>query len=337
MIMSSLARVHRTPSAARRATSALTLLMIVFILVIATDGEGGSNPWACISAKSVPDLARWSARIGHPITCVVSYVDAAPDWQSWTEPWVVLYQHVPQYDWVDWYDRGHRGRHLILTLSMIPTRLRETHWLRAGAMGSYTPFARALARNLVAAGMGNVVIRLGHEANGTWYADSLPESAKGRAEWVRFWDRTVAAMRAVPGARFRFDWNVNAGVRAIPLASFYPGDRYVDVVGVDAYDTLPARRPGDRVSNIVNQPDGLAAVDAFARGHHKPMSIPEWGIGPRGVNGAAGDDPAYVVAVSRAVRSGNVLFQSYFTGGTEGQQIVGSPRSLALLRRLFAG
>ena len=43
-------------------------------------------------------------------------------------------------------------------------------------------------------------------------------------------------MRGVPASHLLFDWNVNANYRNIPLADFYPGDSYVDIIGIDAYD-----------------------------------------------------------------------------------------------------
>ena len=73
------------------------------------------------------------------------------------------------------------------------------------------------ARNLVAAGLGSAVIRLGNEANGTKYPYSIPDTPKGNAQWVRSWDNIVTAMRSVPGAHFRFDWCVASGYRTIPL------------------------------------------------------------------------------------------------------------------------
>ena len=39
------------------------------------------------------------------------------------------------------------------------------------AAGSYNQYATTLAQNLVSYGAGNIVIRLGTEANGTWEAD----------------------------------------------------------------------------------------------------------------------------------------------------------------------
>jgi Glycosyl hydrolase family 26 len=297
------------------------------------------RPWDCVSANKVTTLTSWSRLADRQIRCAVAFTDANPTWQDWEDPWIIGYRHNwPQYDWVDWYDHGRRGHHLILTQSLIPSGLAASDWLAQGAAGAFEPYARVLARNLIRAGMGNVVIRLGHEANGDWFPDSIPATAAGDAEWVRFWDKTVAAMRSVPGAHFLFDWTVNAGYRPVPLRSFYPGNDYVDVIGIDAYDSLPSAPTATgrrRIRALLNEPDGLRAVGSFARRHNKPMSIPEWGINPAGQNAAIGDDPAYIGAIAGVADSGDVLYQSYFSGGSEGPALRASPRSLAAYRRAF--
>lgn len=316
--------------------AALLVAVAAVVVALARPGAGSPRPWDCVSANDVRTVTSWSRLAGRRLDCAVAFTDAAPTWQSWEHPWVVGYrQNVPRYDWVDWFDHGHAGRHLILTQSMIPSDLRGSDWLAQGAAGAYEGHARALATSLVRAGMGSVVIRLGHEANGTWYADSIPDTPEGERQWVRFWDNTVRAMRSVPGAQFRFDWTVNAGVRPIPLGSIYPGDGFVDVIGVDAYDSFPGQAPRSRLRALLQEPDGLLAVREFAHRHDKPMSIPEWGIGPAGEHGAVGDDPGYVDAIARVVQRDNVLYQSYFSGGAEGRALRDSPRSLAAYRRHF--
>ncbi len=47
----------------------------------------------------------------------------------------------------------------------------------------------------------------------------------------------------------KFDWTVNRGVSAglADATQAYPGDDYVDIVGIDSYDSYPgakSRRPG---------------------------------------------------------------------------------------------
>ena len=44
-------------------------------------------------------------------------------------------------------------------------------------------------------------------------------------------------MRSVPGTRFLFVWNPNACTTDLPLDDWYPGNSYVDIIGMDVYDS----------------------------------------------------------------------------------------------------
>jgi hypothetical protein len=288
---------------------------------------------ACIfPGGRVSTLSAVERLLGRRFNCVVAFNDAAPNWEGWEDPWFTHHPD-PDLNWAKWA-RG-RGRRLIVTQNLFPAELARTDWLTPGARGAFTGHARALARHLVAAGLGDSVIRLAHEANGDWYPYSVTTDRRKLALWRRFWRRTALAMRSVRGAHFRFDWCVNAAYRPIPLASFYPGDDVVDYVGIDAYDAgVPPGRP--RWATIYNQRGGIRQVLAFARAHGKPLTIPEWGIGPansRQLSG--GDDPAYVNGIAGVVRRNRVGYQSYFYAHEWADQLLHSPNSLAAYRRHF--
>ena len=90
--------------------------------------------------------------------------------------------------------------------------------------------------NLVSYGAGNIVIRLGIEANGTWEADYVGTTNAEMSDWAKCYANEVTAMRAVPGTHFLFVWNPNICTADIPLSRWYPGNSYVDIIGADAYD-----------------------------------------------------------------------------------------------------
>ena len=141
-------------------------------------------------------------------------------------------------------------------------------------------------------------------------------------------------MKSVPGARFRFDWNVNAAVRPIPLARIYPGNDVVDIVGVDAYDQGVLGRH-DRWTTIYRRPLGIADVLQFARRHRKPLSIPEWGLSPANVGLGGGDDPSYIKGIASIVAHNRVAYQAYFYKGPFASQLDSSRASLTEYRRYF--
>ncbi len=294
----------------------------------------GVGKLACAyTAHSISGLVALGDLVGRRFACALVYNDSAPDWSSWENPWF-LRTGIADNRWGAWATAPGTGRQLVITQNLFPASLDDGDWRTAGAAGQYEDHARALAANLVAAGLGNSIIRLAHEANGTWYPDSIGDTPRAAALWVQFWRHTVIAMRSVPGAHFRFDWCVSAAVRPIPLSEFYPGDDVVDIVGIDAYDAgVPAGV--DRWSTIFNRTDGIGEVLAFAKAHGKPLSIPEWGVGSDPSRLTGGDDPEYVNGIAAVVRDNDVAYQSYFYKYDWATQLASGPLSLAAYRAHF--
>ena len=329
------------PHPRRRAAVLPAAVLIVLLLTALTTasasaaGVAGLNKRVCVRALHLDEAQAFNAIIGRDVNCVLTYNDVAPDWTAWEKPWLVVHSD-PNQNWAKWA-AAQPGRQLIISQSLFPKTENGTDWRHAGARGDYDEHARALARNLVAAGQGNAVIRLAHEANGDWYADNIGTSQADYDLWIKLWRREVQAMKSVPGAQFTFDWCVNAAYRAIPLASYYPGDDVVDVVGIDAYDSgIPNVSDGaTRWNTVLNRRGGVAEVLNFAKARNKPLSIPEWGVAPTWQSYSGGDDSEYVDGIAKVVRENNVAYQSYFYAYAWRSQLETGPRSLAAYRRHF--
>ena len=109
---------------------------------------------------------------------------------------------------------------------------------RRGATGAYNAHFVTLARTLMAAGESDAYLRLGWEFDGTWTAwkATTPSS---EANYAAYFRQIVTAIRSVPGEHFRFVWNPDAIAFAdahYDVGLAYPGNRYVNVVGLDTYD-----------------------------------------------------------------------------------------------------
>jgi hypothetical protein len=288
----------------------------------------------CLYTGSVTELTALSNLAGRPVNCAVVYNDANPGWAQWADPWFTTANDT---DWTHWLKADPTARRIVVTQEMVPDNV-PANWRVLGAQGTYDHYARELAVNLVAAGMGNAIIRLGHEMNGSWYHDSLGDNPAQFADWATYWARIVRVMRSVKGAHFLFDWNVNAGYRDIPLNSFYPGNDVVDMIGIDIYDTGMPGHPASQAArwrSLDTEGDGLAQIAAFARSHGKPLSFPEWGV-VSSAAGGAGDDAAYVQGIINAIKDNNVVYQSYFDQPTGGVLLLqDSPKSLSLWERYF--
>lgn len=269
-----------------------------------------------------------TAATGIRYQCVEVFATAASTWSQWTHPWVL----APQYGYTRWLAADPTARTVILTVNLVPNDVaRSPSWRASGAAGAFDPEARALARNLVAAGFGDSVIRLGPEMNGPWEVDWIGTAPAQWRDWARTFAQIVRSMRSVPGAHFLFDWNVNAGYKVLPLSGFYPGNSYVDIVGVDAYDESPVVLPPvgspSRWTVLTTEPLGLDEIYAFARAHDKPASVPEWGT-----ISIHGDDGSYVQQMGRFVATHVVAYQAWYDVGDNNilpLNAKAAPRSLA--------
>ncbi len=115
---------------------------------------------------------------------------------------------------------------------MLPTQ-DDSATMAQGAQGAYDQYYKTLAQNLVDYGQGDSIIRLGWEFNlgpSRWHPDS-------KANFIAYWQHIVKAMRSVPGTdNLQFDWNPNIGGETYDSRNYYPGNAYVDYIGVDIYD-----------------------------------------------------------------------------------------------------
>ncbi|MEU2506702.1 glycosyl hydrolase [Streptomyces sp. NPDC007863] len=153
--------------------------------------------------------------------------------------------------------------------------------LRRGAAGAFDAHFEALGEGLVEHGLGDAVLVLGWEMNGTTYGHRCGPDP---AAWKAYWRQVAGVLRGVEGQRFRFDFTPSRGRDAVPWPECYPGDDVVDIIGMDAYD----QPEGVSFEEQVAEEYGLAHHVAFAKAHGKPVSYPEWGLFRNG------DNPAYV-------------------------------------------
>jgi hypothetical protein len=187
-----------------------------------------------------------------------------------------------------------RGATQLMSFGVPPIPEGEGASLAACAAGAYDDKWRTFGATMAASGMAHrSIIRLGWELNGNWYV----WAARNPAEFAACWRRVHSAAEAYAPA-LRWDWNVNRGPSQLgidPVAA-YPGDAYVDIIGVDSYDGWPAATSPQAWAEHYSGPYGLRFWADFARAHGKQLSVPEWGVYPgtawAGHNG--GDNPYYV-------------------------------------------
>ncbi len=210
------------------------------------------------------------------------------------------------------------GYTLALGIPMIPTNSsgKAQGTLAGGAAGNYDSYFVTLARTLVAAGFSNAYLRLGYEFNGDWYPWQVDNAAKA-ANFVAYWQNIVNSMRSVPGAAFEFVWNPSGGFyNSYSPTTAYPGNAYVDYIGIDTYDDFWGTpfTPQASWNNLLTQPWGLDWLASFAASVSKPLCLPEWGVSndPNGL----GDDPYFVNQLATWLAANNAAWTSYFAAAT---------------------
>src|SRR5476651_190556 len=160
---------------------------------------------------------------------------------------------------------------LMISVPLIPVGAT----LAAAATGAYDAHYLAAAQK-IAAYDPNSIIRVGWEMNGGgWWPWS---AAADPAGYIGAFQDLVTVFRSVsPG--FKFDWSPNIGTQAIDPAKVYPGDAYVDTIGLSVYEGsswFGAQTAAQRWDWLVNQPNGLQWQADFAAAHGKPMSYGEF-------------------------------------------------------------
>jgi hypothetical protein len=276
-------------------------------------------------------LAGITSSTGVTYNCLDTFANPMPTWSDWEAPW--MFSTVSD-GWDAWLAASPQHQ-AIMSMDLIPQAVSNVDdpltWEQSCASGDYNQYATTLAKNLVSYGAGNIVIRLGTEANGSWEADYVGTTGSEMSDWAKCYANEVTAMRAVAGTHFLFVWNPNICTADIPISNWYPGNSYVDIIGADAYDTdcgtlKTVGQEGwkaystDSSSGGSGDPDfpSLANLEAFAAANGKPLSFPEWGLA------TGDDDPAYVTDLAQMFKADDFSFESYFNSNDDGIAPLGS-------------
>jgi glycosyl hydrolase family 26 len=265
----------------------------------------------------------------HRIRKHAGIIEFGQDWSDHFHPYLLdrIRRHgsIPMITWEPWsyrrYGRGPGGAAVD----------EPAFTLRTIIKGKHDAFIRTWAgdarrwRHLL-------IIRFAPEMNGDWnsWSESVNHNAPG--EYVRAWRHVRDVFTKVGATNVVWVWSPNivfksSGVSsATALPHFYPGDRYVDIVGVDGYNwgrlhPWSAWRAYKRIFG-----ETLGAIRAMTK---KPLMISETGSTEVG-----GDKAAWIrdfFANLRGTR--DVVAFVWFNHRKETDwRIESSPASLAAFR-----
>ena len=251
----------------------------------------------------------FSTWLGEPVPYATDYVPYTNGWTTDFDPTWLLNAWGP---WVN----AVSGRRLVLGVPLLENGYAGQ--FSQESAGAFDQYFRGLGQQLVSHGLANTIIRLGYEANnpkiGPWQATDNP------AGFISAYRHIVGVLRDVTGSNFAFDWTANAGLTPNKplnsLASFYPGDDAVEIIGLDVYDFGGSANitPQQRWNDLLTEQFGLRDQKAFAAAHGKPVSFPEWGlyaVQSTPYPGGGGDDPYYIDHMADWFATSNTAYQSY--------------------------
>lgn len=321
---------------------------------------------------------RWAAPRGP------AQVDAFAAWIGIPEIWAEDFQATETWDhiadpgwqlsaWAPWV-KAKAGRRLILSVPLLPgawdrsgpkkgTDANKSVSLGAGADGEYNKHFEKLAKTLIGRQMDNTILRLGWEFNGGWY---IWRGADDPKAWAAYFRQIVKTMRGVPGAeKLVCCWNPATDHLQFPAEQAYPGDDYVDVIGIDVYDqswlkgTYPFAANATPAEKLEIQKKawnewtfggnhGVQFWAKFAADHKKPLAICEWGVCNRKDGHGGEDDPYFIEQMHQFIMdpANNVMFHVYFdvqagdghhqlSPGIQGNDKLEFPESTAKFKELF--
>jgi hypothetical protein len=305
---------------------------------VKTTGADASVKFGVFRGTSTSQVAAFSNWLGRD----VQYASDFSSRDTWDEI------ADPSYMINEW--RGSKYR-MVYAVAMVPNQGNPS--IEAGARGDYDKYYKELARNLVAGGQSDAILRLGWEFNLGTSHWSTPDSKA----FIAYWKHIVNAMRSVPGGdKLQFDWNPNIGATTYDAVNYYPGSSYVDYIGIDVYDvswtkdTYPypddcsdsCRLERQQIvwQRLMYGDGGLESWAAYAKQRGKPLALPEWGLWQRPDGHGGNDDPYFITQMYKFIDdpANNVAYQTYFEFDTpkSGQHELSTlPKAGKVFKKLF--
>ena len=210
------------------------------------------------------------------------------------------------------------------------------------AAGAYDNQWRRLGSFLVDHDRANAIIRLGwgpNDLNHAWRADPDPSN------WIGCFRRAVDAIRAgAPNAKIDWSFNPLGPPNVIAGDPFrtYPGDAYVDFIGIEAFDRYPASLTRAEWDEHCKAPTGLCSVIDFVRQHGKKLGIAEWGVDSCGAS-SGGDNSLFIERMVRTFAANQDImgYEAYFED--DGSEVCSSlyeakqnPSAAGLYKQIYA-
>jgi hypothetical protein len=160
--------------------------------------------------------------------------------------------------------------------------------LQAIAAGRYDRYIRDAAQ--AAAAWGHpLLVRFAQEMNGNWYPWGAGKAENTPGLYIRAWRHLVGIFRGYHARNVQWVWTPNEDSSGrYPFQVFYPGDRWVDWVGLDGYNWGSAGEWNSFTAVFASSYNSLTRLTS------RPVIITETGSSQTG-----GDKAAWVTSALR--------------------------------------
>ncbi|MCW2938925.1 MAG: Beta-mannanase [Actinomycetia bacterium] len=172
-----------------------------------------------------------------------------------------------------------------------------------------------------------VFVRLDWEMNADWYPGWNPP-AVSPSVFVESWRHVVGLFAGVPNVAFVWAPNVFS-VHGYQTSQWYPGDSYIDWIGLDAY---PQSAPEQA---LLHGPGAMEDTAVFAEKHSKPVMLAEWAVNTPHPDSAQPIDLVFDWAARHPVVRALVYFD--FNLSTKDFRLASHPIAAAEYRARTAG
>ncbi len=167
----------------------------------------------------------YESAIGRKLSSVMWYVDFTTDFPLSDCQNMKTKECIPDITWQPWS-------------GTVPD---STYSLQNIIDGTFDTYLTKWANDAKSFGY-PIFLRFAHEMNGNWYPWSgyLNGQASGPSRFISAWRHVYNIFKTAGATNVTFVWNVN--VTSVPgdswndIENYYPGDDYVDWIGIDGYN-----------------------------------------------------------------------------------------------------
>jgi hypothetical protein len=182
------------------------------------------------------------------------------------------------------------------------------------AAGDFDPYVMQWARAAAAFGQ-PMQIRFGHEMNGTWYPWSVGLNGNSATDYKNAYRHVHDLFISSGAVKVQWVWSIDSASttpeRLEQAADAYPGDQYVDLIGLDGYNGGPTgatwESPKELFARVIKVASAVAP--------DKPVWIYETGSGDK-----RGDKAKWITDLFAYLRRTRVTGLLWFNFDKAGEQ-----------------